>query len=154
VCVVLGFVLRAYSHSTSPFLWCLFFKIGSHELFVQASFKPWSSWFLLGLQAWATGAWLELYTLNGWIVSFIIISKLLSKKLSHCQIPSHPIWLPPILGLLSQVLHGAGPEGWMDAKSSSQSPDAAGYPSSIWEPLWTLVFSPNPRLSDWSLLAF
>jgi hypothetical protein len=42
---VLEFELRAYtlSHSTSPFFVMVFFKIGSHELFTQADFKPQSS---------------------------------------------------------------------------------------------------------------
>jgi hypothetical protein len=59
---ILGFELRAHlSYSTSPFLWWIFFKIGSHELFMWAGFKPWSSWSLppesLGIQAWATSTW-------------------------------------------------------------------------------------------------
>jgi hypothetical protein len=57
---VLGFELRTYtlSHSTCPFLWCVFFEVGSHKLFAYAGFEPWSSWSLppewLGLQVWAT----------------------------------------------------------------------------------------------------
>jgi hypothetical protein len=43
-----------------PFLWRGFFKIGSHELYSWAGFKPRSSWALppeqLGLQVRATGA--------------------------------------------------------------------------------------------------
>jgi hypothetical protein len=41
---VLEFELRAYtlSHSTTPFLWWIFFKIGSRKLFSQADFEPWS----------------------------------------------------------------------------------------------------------------
>jgi hypothetical protein len=38
-----------FSHSRSPFFMIGFFKIGSHELFAQASFKLLSSW-SLGLQ--------------------------------------------------------------------------------------------------------
>jgi hypothetical protein len=63
---VLRLELRAYtlSPSTSPFVRWAFFEIGSHELFAQAGFEPWSSWSLpteqLGLQAWATGAWLSI----------------------------------------------------------------------------------------------
>jgi hypothetical protein len=45
-----------------------FFKIGSHELFAWAGFEPQSSWSLppeqLGLQAWATGAWLNIFFEN------------------------------------------------------------------------------------------
>jgi hypothetical protein len=46
--VVLGLELRAYTlnHSTSPFLWWVFIKIVSWELFVQAGFEPQSSWSL------------------------------------------------------------------------------------------------------------
>jgi hypothetical protein len=42
---VLGFELRAYtlSHSTSPFLWWVFFEIGSWEQFVLAGLNPRSS---------------------------------------------------------------------------------------------------------------
>jgi hypothetical protein len=38
----LGFEFRAYtlSHSTSHFFVKVFFKIGSHKLFVQAGFEP------------------------------------------------------------------------------------------------------------------
>jgi hypothetical protein len=39
----MGFELKAYilSHSTSPFLWWVFFfKIGSHKLFALAGFEP------------------------------------------------------------------------------------------------------------------
>jgi hypothetical protein len=34
------------SHSTSPFLWWVFFEIGSHKLFAWAVFKLRSSWSL------------------------------------------------------------------------------------------------------------
>jgi hypothetical protein len=34
------------NHSFSPFLWWVFFKIGSHKLFAQAGFEPGSSWSL------------------------------------------------------------------------------------------------------------
>jgi hypothetical protein len=34
------------SHFTSPFCDFFFFEIGSHKLFAQAGFKPWSSWSL------------------------------------------------------------------------------------------------------------
>jgi hypothetical protein len=46
--VVLGFELRVYSlsHSTSLFLWWVFFEIGFQELFAQAGFELWSSWSL------------------------------------------------------------------------------------------------------------
>jgi hypothetical protein len=42
---LLRFEPRAYtlSHSTSPFMWWIFFKIGSHDLFAQVIFKPQSS---------------------------------------------------------------------------------------------------------------
>jgi hypothetical protein len=48
---------------TPPALFCDgFFKIGPHKLFAWAGFQPQSSWSLpserLGLQVWATGAWL------------------------------------------------------------------------------------------------
>jgi hypothetical protein len=50
-----------------PFLAMGFFKIGSHKLFAQAGFKPWSSWSLppeqLGLQ------------LSQWAPSLNILSK-------------------------------------------------------------------------------
>jgi hypothetical protein len=51
--VVLGFELRAYtlSHSTSPFLWCFFFEIGS----AWADFELWSSWFSATWVARITG---------------------------------------------------------------------------------------------------
>jgi hypothetical protein len=40
--VVLGLELRAYtlSHSTSPFLWWVFFEIGSRKLFAWDDFEP------------------------------------------------------------------------------------------------------------------
>jgi hypothetical protein len=43
--VVFGFELRDYtlSHSTNPFFVMNFLKIGSHELFAWAGFKPQSS---------------------------------------------------------------------------------------------------------------
>jgi hypothetical protein len=51
--LVLGLELRAYtlSHSTSPFLWWVFFKIRFHELFAWTGFKPWSSYLCL-LSSW------------------------------------------------------------------------------------------------------
>jgi hypothetical protein len=55
---VLEFELRAYtlSSSSNPFLWWVFFKIGSRKLFAQADFELWSSWSLppeyRGLQVW------------------------------------------------------------------------------------------------------
>jgi hypothetical protein len=54
---VLGFEPRActLSHSTSPFLWRVFFEIGSQELFAQAGFKPQWSWSLASWVAWITG---------------------------------------------------------------------------------------------------
>jgi hypothetical protein len=46
-----------------PFFVKCFFKIGFPELFAQAGFEWWSSWSLspekLGLQVWATSAWLR-----------------------------------------------------------------------------------------------
>jgi hypothetical protein len=46
--VVLGFELRAFTlnHSTSSFLWRVFFEIGSYGLFAWAGFEPRSSWSL------------------------------------------------------------------------------------------------------------
>jgi hypothetical protein len=46
--VVLGLELRAYtlSHSTQPIFVMEFFELGSHKLFAQAIFEPWSSWSL------------------------------------------------------------------------------------------------------------
>jgi hypothetical protein len=41
--VGLGFELRAYTFSHFTFSVMAFFKIGSHELFAQAAFKPRSS---------------------------------------------------------------------------------------------------------------
>jgi hypothetical protein len=40
--MVLGFELRTYtlSHSTNPIFVMGFFEIGSHELFVEAGFRP------------------------------------------------------------------------------------------------------------------
>jgi hypothetical protein len=45
---VLVFELRAYtlSHSSNPFLWWVFLKIGSQEPFAQATFELRSSWSL------------------------------------------------------------------------------------------------------------
>jgi hypothetical protein len=45
---VLRFELRTYtlSHSISPFLWWVFFKIESRELFAQAGFESWFFWSL------------------------------------------------------------------------------------------------------------
>jgi hypothetical protein len=61
--VVLGFELRAYTLSHSTSLFCNgIFEIASHKLFIQSEFELRSSCSLslelLGLQAWAVGAWL------------------------------------------------------------------------------------------------
>jgi hypothetical protein len=50
-----------------PAFFCVLviFKIGSLELFAQASLEPWSSWSLPpALQAWATGVQLRLQILS------------------------------------------------------------------------------------------
>jgi hypothetical protein len=44
--VVLGFEFRVYTLSHSSPLCVVFFEIGSHKLFAQAGFEPWSSWSL------------------------------------------------------------------------------------------------------------
>jgi hypothetical protein len=89
----LGFELRTYtlSHSTNPFLWWVFFKIGSRENYLPRILNylekqdnmlsayllsrticlgwPWTAILLIsaswvGLQVWATGAWLKIW--NCW----------------------------------------------------------------------------------------